>query len=196
MLHLVLVENDQKTFKAALDAEMAKPIKHFEGELLKIRTGRAHTSLIEDIMVSCYGGTTIVPLKQVASLAAPDARLITIQPWDTTTMGDIERALNTSDLGLRPANDGNMIKIVLPEMSSSRREELVKVLHKKLEECRVEVRNVRKEFQNLVRDSKKDKKISEDFQDRLLDVLQKGTDSSIEFAEKLGAKKEHEITSF
>lgn len=196
MLNLVLVENDQKTFKSALDAEMAKPLKHFEGELLKIRTGRAHTSLIEDIMVSCYGGTTVVPLKQVASLAAPDARLITVQPWDTTTMGDIERALNTSDLGLRPANDGSMIKIILPEMSSSRREELVKVLHKKLEECRVEVRNVRKEFQNLVRDSKKDKKISEDFQDRLLDVLQKGTDSSIEIAEKLGAKKEHEITSF
>lgn len=196
MLHLVLIENDQKSFKTALDAEMAKPIKHFEGELLKIRTGRAHTSLIEDIMVSCYGGTTMMPLKQVASLAAPDARLITIQPWDAGTIGDIERALNASDLGLRPANDGGTIKLVLPEMSSSRRQELVKVLQKKLEECRVEIRNVRKDFQNLIRDAKKDKKISEDFNNRLADVLQKGTDSFIEMAEKLGAKKEHEITSF
>lgn len=196
MITVSLTENDPKPFQSAMDAEMAKAIKHFESELLKIRTGRAHTSLVEDIIVSCYAGTTIVPLKQVASLAAPDARLITIQPWDASTIADIERALNTSDLGLRPANDGSIIKIVLPEMSTSRREELVKVLHKKLEECRVGVRNIRKDFHNLIRDSKKDKKISEDFSNRLSDILQKTTDAFIEKAEKLGAKKEHEITSF
>lgn len=196
MISLVLVENDQKSFKTSVDAEMTKSIKHFEIELLKVRTGRAHTSLVEDIQVSCYGGTTLMPLKQIASLAAPDARLITIQPWDTAVLADIERALTTSDLGLRPANDGVVIKIVLPEMSSSRREELVKILHKKLEECRVGIRNVRKDFQNLVRDAKKDKKISEDFHNRLIDVLQKTTDAFIETAEKLGAKKEHEIVSF
>lgn len=196
MISLVLVENDQKTAKATFDIEMTKPIKHFETELLKLRTGRAHTSLVEDIAVSCYGGTTFVPLKQLASLAAPDARLITIQPWDASIIGDIERALTSSDLGLRPVNDGAIIKIVLPEMSTSRRDELVKILHKKLEECRVSIRNIRKDFQNLIRDGKKDKKISEDFHNRLIDVLQKTTDAFIEVAEKLGAKKEQEITSF
>lgn len=190
----LLVENDQKPFQKAMEAEMTKAIKHFEGELLKIRTGRAHTSLVEDVMVTCYGNVT--PLKQVASLAAPDTRLITIQPWDATIISDIEKALLTSELGVKPLNDGATIKIILPEMSSARREELIKVLSKKLEECKVAVRNVRRDFNNLIRDGKKDKVISENFVNRLNDLLQKVTDLFIEKADELGSKKEKEIRSF
>jgi len=192
MKNLVLTENEPKPFETAMHDEMSQAIKHLERELVKIRTGRAHTSLVEDILVACYGGAPM-PLKQVASLAAPDVRLITIQPWDKGVLGDIEKAIANSQVGIKPLNDGDMIKLVLPEMSSSRRDELVKILGKKVEECKVAIRNVRKEFNNFIRDAKKDKKISENFFNRLSDVLQKITDTYVESAEKLGTKKEQEV---
>jgi ribosome recycling factor len=192
MKNLVLTENEPKPFETAMHDEMSLAIKHLERELVKIRTGRAHTSLVEDILVACYGGSPM-PLKQVASLAAPDVRLITIQPWDKGVLGDIERAINNSQVGIKPLNDGDMIKLVLPEMSTSRRDELTKILGKKVEECKVAIRNVRKEFNNFIRDAKKDKKISENFFNRLSDILQKITDTYVESADKLGTKKEQEI---
>lgn len=192
MEKFVFIENDSKRFEQAMDAEMTKCIKHFDGELVKIRVGRAHTSLIEKIMVSCHGASA-VPLKQIASLAAPDVRLLTIQPWDTSLIADIEKAIRTSDVGLVPINDGKMIRLEMPEMSATRRDDLVKVLHKKLEETRVAIRNVRKDFNNLLKDGKKDKAISENFYSRLLDVLQKVTDKYIAHAEQLSEKKEKEI---
>lgn len=194
MAQIVITENDIKSFQTPMEAEMSKAIKHFEGELIKIRTGRAHTSMVEDLPVSCYGQAPMA-LKSYASIAAPDARLITIQPWDASILSDIEKALKTSDLGVNPINDGAMIKIALPEMSSARREELVKILGKKLEECKVAVRNVRKDFNNLLRDAKKEKKISENFFNRLEDVLQKVTDSFIDKADQLSEKKEKELRS-
>ena len=194
MAEVQLIENDPKLFQAAMEAEMTKAIKHFEGELVKIRTGRAHTSLVDDIMVMCYGNMT--PLKQVAAVAAPDVRLITIQPWDATTMDAIEKALVNSDVGIKPLNDGVVIKLVLPEMSSARREDLIKVLGKKQEECRVAIRNVRRDFNNLIRDAKKDKVISENFFTRLGDILQKVTDKFIDQADALAGKKEKEVRSF
>lgn len=194
MKNIVIVENDIKSFETPMKQEMEKPVKHFEGELLKIRTGRAHTSLIEDIMVAAYGQAPM-PLKNVAALAAPDVRLLTIQPWDAAIIPDIERAIKTSDLGLSPLNDGAIIRLQLPEMSSSRRDELIKILGKKLEECRVSIRNVRKDFNNLLRDAKKDKQISENFFNRLSDVLQKITDQYIEQVEQKADKKEKEVKS-
>ena len=110
-------------------------------------------------------------------LAAPDTRLITIQPWDNNIIGEIEKAISESDIGITPANDGDLIRLRLPEMSSSRRDELVKILGKKAEEAKIAIRNVRKDFQNLIRDAKKDKVISENFFNRLNDVLQKVTDT-------------------
>ena len=195
MKQIALVENDIKSLQTPMESEMARAIKHFEGELIKIRTGRAHTSLIEDLPVSCYGQAPM-SLKSIASIAAPDARLLTIQPWDSSVIGEIEKAVLNSDLGLNPVNDGKIIKLVLPEMSSSRREDLTKILHKKLEECRVAIRSTRKEFNNLIRDSKKDKTISENFFNRLEDTLQKVTDIFIKKSEGLADKKEHEIKSF
>jgi ribosome recycling factor len=192
MIELTLVENDSKSFEKAMQDEMNKAIKHFEGELIKIRTGRAHTSLIEDIPVSCYGAAAM-PLKNLASLAAPEARLLTIQPWDAGIIPDIERAIRTSDLGVSPINDGLIIRIQLPEMSASRREELAKILAKKLEESRISIRNIRKDFNNIIRDAKKDKIISENFFNRLSDILEKITAANIDKVEKLAQKKEQDI---
>jgi ribosome recycling factor len=193
-LSLILIENDIKGFQQPMEAEMLKAIKHLEHELVKIRTGRAHTSLIEDLPVAAYGQPP-VPLKNLAVLAAPDARLITIQPWDKNLMADIEKAIKASEVGVTPVNDGDIIRLRLPEMSSTRRDELVKILGKKTEECRVAIRNVRKDFHNFLRDAKKDKSISENFFNRLSDVLQKVTDTSIEKADQLSDKKEKEIST-
>jgi len=195
MIEFNIIENDTRGFEKAMEEAMVKPIKHFERELVTIRTGRAHTAMIEDIKVSCYGQAPVA-LKTAAALAAPDVRLLTIQPWDPTTIADIEKGIIASNAGLTPLNDGKIIRLQLPEMSSSRREELVKILHKKLEECRVSIRNVRKDFHNLVRDAKKNKTISEDFYNRLDDSLKKITDKFIVQAEQMNEKKEKDIRAF
>ncbi len=192
-LDIQLVENDIKSFQAPMEVEMEKSIKHFEGELIKLRTGRAHTSLAENIEVMAYG--TPMTLKGLAVLAAPDARLITIQPWDISIIPDIEKAILNSGIGITPRNDGKIIRLQLPEISSERREELVKILGKKLEECKVTIRHTRKEFHNLIRDSKKDKIISENFQNRLEDELQKITDKFVSKAEDLSNRKKKELTT-
>lgn len=192
MIEITLTENDVKSFEKAMNEEMSKPIKHFEGELIKIRTGRAHTSLIEDLQVTCYGQPPM-PLKNLAALSAPESRLLVIQPWDAAIIADIERSIRTSELGVSPINDGALIRIALPEMSTTRRDELSKILGKKLEECRVSIRNVRKEFNNILRDSKKDKAISENFFNRLTDSMEKTTSTFIEKAEQLAHKKEQDI---
>lgn len=192
MTKFVLVENDTKNFEQAMNGEMEKSVKHFDGELVKIRVGRAHTSLIEKVMVSAHGAPA-VPLKQMAILGAPDARLLTIQPWDTSLIPDIEKAIRSSDVGLSPANDGKIIRLELPEMSHARRDELVKVLHKKLEDGKIAMRKVRQDFNNILRDAKKDKAISENFYNRLLDILQKITDKYIARIEQLAEKKEKEV---
>lgn len=194
VLKITLIENDVKSFQAPMEAEMDKSIKHLERELIKIRTGRAHTALVEDIQVSVYGQPPVA-LKTLALLSAPDTRLITIQPWDKNIIGEIEKAITESDIGITPANDGDLIRLRLPEMSSSRRDELVKILGKKAEEAKIAIRNVRKDFHNLVRDAKKDKVISENFFNRLNDVLQKVTDTFVEKAEQMRVKKEKEILS-
>lgn len=194
MADIVLVENDIKSFQKPMEAEMENPLRHFERELAKIRTGRAHTSMIEDIPVSCYGQDA-VPLKGLAAVTAPDSRLLTVQPWDSSIIVDIEKAIVASGFGVSPVNDGKIIRLRLPEMSAERREELIKLLHKKLEECRVAIRNVRKDFKNIITDAKKDKKISENFHNRLADLLQTITDSYIAKVEGFAKKKEVELTT-
>ncbi len=192
MTRLQLVEGtNPKTVEKEIEQEMDKEVKHFEKEVAKIRTGRANTALLEDIKVAVYG--TTMSLRELGVLSAPDVQMLVIQPWDKSIIPDIEKAISLSDLGVSPTNDGNVIRIVLPRMSGARREELIKVLHKKLEECKVAIRTTRKNFQNIIRDSEKDKKISEDFAKRLTDLLQKITDKFIELSEKISQKKEEEI---
>lgn len=192
MVGIKLVENDIKSFQTPMETEMQKVIKFFEQELLKIRTGRAHTSLVEDVMVTGYNAAPM-KLQHVAVLSAPESRLLIIQPWDAAMIEPIEKAITTSDLGLTPVNDGKIIRITLPEMSTNRRDELVKLLHKKNNESKERAREVRKEFNNLIRDAKKDKKISENFFNRLEDILQKVTDKFIAQIDQLTEKKEKDI---
>jgi ribosome recycling factor len=180
-----------KPFEKAVEAEMDKQIKHLEKEFIKIRTGRAHPSMVEDLKVMCYG--TLMPLKNMAAISAPEPQLLIIQPWDSSSIADVEKAVSQSDLGVSPANDGNVIRIQLPRMSSSRRDELAKVLSKKTEEGKVSLRNVRKDFHNDIREAEKTKKISEDTSRRLQDTLQKVTDRFTELVDKMSQKKEEEI---
>ena len=194
MVRIDLVEGaNTKLFEKAIEVEMDIQLKHFDKELTKIRTGRAHSSLVEDVKVACYG--TLMPLKEVAALSTPDVNLIVIQAWDKTIIADIERAIAESDLGLTPTTDSNCIRIVLPKMSTARREELVKILHKKDEEFKIGIRNVRKEIMQILRDGEKQKKVSEDYAKRLVDVLQKTTDKYVEIGDKLTKKKEDDIRS-
>ena len=192
MKNLVLVENNSKDFEKAMEEEMSKAIKHFDHELIKIRTNRASTSMVEDLPISCYAQAAM-PLKNMAALSAPEPRLIVIQPWDVSILPDIEKAILNSDLGITPLNDGKILRLQLPEITTSRRDELIKLLHKKLEECKVALRNVRKDFNNNVRDAKKEKEISENFANRLDDIVQKITDKFIAHAQKLSDAKEKDL---
>jgi len=193
MAEIILTEGIPSTLEVPVNEEMNKCIKHFEHELTSIRTGRAHPSMVDTIKVSCYAGTTELALKNLASITIPDARLIIIQPYDQSTIMDIERALKESDLGVTPQTDGQTIRIVLADMSAARRDELKKILAKKTEDCRVSIRNIRKHFNNLIRDTHKDKEISEDFAKRLEDTLQKITDKFIKQTDQLSEKKEADL---
>ena len=191
MEEIAFQEGDSKGIEKVLKQEMENPIKHFEKELASIRTGRATTSMVEDIKVDCYG--QLMSLKELATISAPESRLLTIQPWDKSIMGDIEKAILASDLGCAPVNDGTIIRIQIPQMSSDRREELVKLLNKKTEECKVGIRNVRKDIHNEIRDAEKKRIVSEDFAKKLVQVMQKITDSFIEKTDVMTKKKSLEV---
>ena len=188
---VVFSEGNSKDFDDTLQTEMITPIKHFEKELASIRTGRATPNLVENIMIDAYGSK--MRLKEAATISTPDARLLTIQPWDKSLTGSIEKALLVSDIGITPINDGKIIRLQLPMLSSQRREELVKQLGKKTEECRIGIRNVRKEFHNSLREAEKEKLISEDFAMNLNQLLQKITDKFIAKTDELHNKKAHEL---
>lgn len=191
MEQFAFVENEVKPFEDAIKKEMTDVIKHFERDLVAIRTGRATTALVDHIRVECYG--QMMGLKELATVSTPDARLVAIQPWDKSQIVGIEKALLASDIGITPSNDGTVIRLQLPQMSSDRRDELVKTLNKKTEENRVSVRNVRKDFHNQLRDSERKRNISEDFAHRLSDVLQKVTDSFIARVDEMQTKKEKDL---
>jgi len=192
MVKLQFYEGDDvRVFQDAIESDMQKQLDHLEYELRKIHTGRANPAIVEDIKVACYGMT--LPIKQLANITTPEPQLIVINPWDKTTISNIEKAIAQSDLQLSPQNDGDIIRIKLPPMSQSRRQELTKTLHKKLEECKVSIRNVRKNYHNFIRDSEKAKNISEDTAQRLEDTLQKITDSFVKKANDLCKKKEEEL---
>lgn len=193
-MSIVLVEGaSTKPFETATETVMLEHIKHFEKEVTKLRTGRAHPSMVEDLKIAAYGST--MALKELGAISAPETQLLVIQPWDKSTIVDIEKGISQSDLGVTPLNDGNVIRIILPRITASRREELVKVLNKRLEEAKIAIRTVRKDSNTIIRDAEKGKKISEDYSKRLQDLLQKITDKSIEAVEKISQKKEAEILS-
>jgi ribosome recycling factor len=170
---------------------MGKAVEALRKELATIRTGRAHPGLMEHLRVDYYGAPT--PLNQIATIGVPEPRLLTIQPWDRQSLGPIEKAIHKSDLGLNPINDGNIIRLVIPQLTEERRKELVKVVHKKVEEGRVAVRNVRRDCHDELRRLQKEKAVSEDSQFRAQEDLQKLTDEFIQEIERVGEEKEAEL---
>jgi len=173
------------------ETKMQSAIQNLDDDLAGIRTGRASPALVERLPVEYYGTPT--PLMQLASISVPEPRSLLIKPFDPTSLKGIERAIQVSDLGLTPNNDGKQIRLNLPALTEERRHELVKVVHHRLEESRVAVRNVRRDLHNEVREYEKEKLISKDDLVRGEEELQKVTDRFIEEINKHGVKKEHEI---
>jgi len=175
------------------DAErrMQKAVEILKQDLSSIRTGRASAALVERITVDYYGAPT--PINQVASISVPEARLLVIQPWDRKLLTDIEKAIQKSDLGINPNNDGQVIRLAIPPLNEERRREMVKTLHKKLDEHKVAIRNIRRDTHDKLRDREKKKEISEDELKRSEDRLKKLTDRFTDEMEKVGKTKELEV---
>ena len=173
------------------DQRMGKAVEALQRELATIRTGRANPGLVEHLRVDYYGTPT--PLQQLATVMAPEARLLTIQPYDKGSLGTIEKAIQKSDLGLNPSNDGAIIRLVIPQLTEERRRELVRIVHKKVEDGRVAIRNVRRDAHEMLRDLQREKEISEDDEHRAQDQLQKVTDRFVGEADTVGKEKEEEL---
>ncbi len=161
------------------------------GELAKIRTGRANTALIDNLMVDYYG--TLTPLKQAANITVPEARQILVQPWDKSLLEAIESVILSSDVGVTPANDGTLLRITLPPMTEENRKDLVKVLGQKVEEARIAVRSIREDISKEIQKEEKDGAISEDEKFAGKDLLQKTVDAHNARIEEIRKKKEEEI---
>jgi ribosome recycling factor len=180
-----------KEIEAHARTRMDKVLSDLQQESANIRTGRASVSIFDNIKVDFYGTPT--PINQVANLHVPEATLITIQPWDVSQIGAIEKAIRGSDLGLNPANDGKLIRVPIPALTEERRKEMVKRLHHVVEEHRVAARNVRRDANEHLKKLLKDKVISEDEERRALDDIQKMTDGHIAKIDAVSKAKETEI---
>jgi ribosome recycling factor len=180
-----------KEIQQQLKSRMEKAVDDFRANLASTRTGRASVHMLDQIKVSYYGSD--MPLNQVAQVTAPDANLILIQPWDPSIVGDIEKALRASDLGFNPQNDGKIVRIPVPPMTEERRRDVVKHLNKTLEDHRTGVRNIRRDGNDMIKKSAKDKKISEDEEKRSLEEIQKLTDDEIRRMEEMCRNKEREV---
>lgn len=174
--------------------KMIKTIDVLKKEFMRIRTGRASSSLLDGIRVDCYDAQ--MPLDQVASISIPESRLITIKPWDQSIIGGIEKSILKSELGLTPMNDGKIIRIPIPPLTEERRKELAKLARKMAEDGKVSVRNHRREANELLKELKQEKEISEDEMYKGQDEVQKATDEFIKKIDEVTAEKEKEIIEF
>lgn len=174
-----------------LKESMQKHIQFLEKSLKKVRTGRASPALLDGIRVDYYGAPT--PLNQVANISVPESQLLVISPWDASVIGNIEKAIQKSELSLVPSNDGKIIRITIPPLTEERRKELVKIIKKMGEECKINIRNSRRDANNQLKDLKKDGEISEDNFHGYQDDVQKITDDYIKKTDEVLAAKEQEI---
>ena len=174
--------------------DAAKAIEALRKDLSKLRTGRASIAMLDGIKVNYYGKVT--PLNQVATLTVPEPRQIIIQPWDMGSVGDIEKAILASDLGLTPLNQGKIIRIIIPELTEERRKELAKVVRKRDEEAKVALRHIRKESNDRLKKMEKDKELTEDELHRALKKVQESIDEFIKKCDEVAAAKEKEILEF
>jgi ribosome recycling factor len=173
------------------DGRMSRALDALERDLAAIRTGRAATALVERIAVEYYGTST--PLNQLASISVPEAHSIVIQPWDRSALGAIEKAILKSEVGLTPNVDGTVVRLNIPPLTEERRRDLVKLVHKRMEEARVEIRNHRREVADEVKKAERDGEVSADEGRRELEALQKVTDRWVAEVDRIGKHKEQEI---
>ncbi len=176
-----------------VEDRMKKSLNALQKEFAAIRTGRASASLLDGITVNAYGSQ--MPLNQVATVSVPEPRLLVIQPWDRSTLGEIEKAILKSDLSINPSNDGVLIRLQIPALTEERRKEYVKMAKHKAEECRVAVRNIRRDGNDTAKNLEKDKTISEDESKNAQTEIQKITDRYIDEIQKMTDNKEKEILS-
>jgi ribosome recycling factor len=174
-----------------LKTRMDKAVEDFRKALVGTRTGRASVHMLDSVVVEAYGAQ--MPLNQVAAVHAPEPQLITVQPYDPSQLGAIEKAIRSGELGLNPMNDGKIIRVPVPALTEERRKEMVKHLHKVLEDHRTAVRNVRRDGNDAIKKAMKDKKISEDEEKRAMDEIQKLTDGEIKKMEEMCKSKEKEV---
>ena len=180
-----------KDIQANARDRMQKAVETLRKDLQAIRTGRASPALVDHIRVDYYGAST--PINQLGTVTVPEARLIVIQPWDRKALGAIEKAIQKSDLGLTPANDGSVIRLTLPQLTEQRRKELTRVVQKRVEEGRVAVRNIRRDAHDELRKLEKSHEASEDEVRRATDQLQKTTDQFVAEVDRVGKEKEAEL---
>ena len=178
---------------AAAKTRMEKAVDDFRKDLATLRTGRANASLLDSIRVDYHG--TPMPVNQLGTVTVPDATMIVVSPWDPTAVPLIDKAIRTSDLGLNPTNDGKVVRVPIPSLTEERRKDIVKQLHKVLENHRTAVRNIRRDLKEAIEKLEKDKKISEDEKKRGLDELEKVSQAETKKIEDLSATKEKEIMS-
>ncbi|HEY5176048.1 MAG TPA: ribosome recycling factor [Terriglobales bacterium] len=178
---------------AQLKTRMDKAVEDFRKEMASTRTGRASVHMLDGVTVDAYGSQ--MPLNQLANVSAPEPQLITVQSWDVSLIGAIEKAIRSADLGLNPMNDGKLIRVPVPALTEDRRKEMVKHLHKVLEEHRTAVRNIRRDGNDLIKKAMKEKKITEDEERGALEQMQKLTDDEIKKMEELSQGKEKEVMS-
>jgi ribosome recycling factor len=174
-----------------LKGRMEKAVEDFRKEMASTRTGRASVHMLDGVHVDYYG--TSMPLNQIAQVHAPEAQLITVQPFDPSSLSTIEKAIRSADLGLNPMNDGKLIRVPVPPLTEERRKEMVKHLHKILEDHRTAVRNIRRDGNDLIKKTMKEKKITEDEERRSLEEIQKLTDDEIKKMEDMSKQKEKEV---
>ena len=173
------------------ERKMKVSIEHLHAELGKVRTGRASVALVEDIKIDYYGNPT--PLAQAATLGVPDSKTITIAPWDVSMVAVIEKAIQGSNLGLNPSSDGKVIRLTIPPLTTDRRQQLTKVVKKYGEDCKIAIRNVRREFNDKVKAMEKDHAISKDVERKGHDGIQKTTDQFIVEVDKIVQGKEKDV---
>ena len=180
-----------KDIYAQLKTRMEKAVEDFRKEMAATRTGRASVKMLDSVTVEYYGSQ--MPLNQIATVHAPEAQMITVQPFDPSSLSAIEKAIRSADLGLNPMNDGKLIRVPVPPLTEERRKDMVKHLHKVLEDHRTAVRNIRRDGNEAIKKALRDKKITEDEEKRGLDEIQKLTDDEIKKMEDMSKVKEKEV---
>ena len=176
---------------SSAEHRMKRAVEFLQKDFAATRAGRASPGLLDKVQVDYYGTPT--PISSLAGISTPEPRLLVVQPWDRTTISAIERAIQKSDLGLNPSSDGTVIRLVIPQLTEERRRDLVKQVHRRAEESRVTIRNIRREGHDEIRKAEKDKQISEDELKRATERLQKLTDGYIGQVDEMARRKEHEV---